>query len=105
MGYLLLILASLLLLASLLSVWTQTKLSEQYDQTSFHDTLETDLSGTLIQRNGVLSKALLGSDDLNVDLLKVWNAQLGENPSCPETEPPSQLKISRTLNICGWKNY
>jgi hypothetical protein len=32
----------------------------------------------------MLSVALLGSDDLNVDLLEVWNAQLGENPSCPK---------------------
>jgi hypothetical protein len=45
----------------------------------------------------MLSVALLGSDDLNVDLLKVWNAQLGENPSCPKTKPPSQLKIRRKL--------
>jgi hypothetical protein len=52
----------------------------------------------------MLSVALLGSDDLNVDLLKVWNAQLGENPSCPETEPSSQLQIRRKVNICSQKN-
>jgi hypothetical protein len=73
LGYLLLILASLLMLVSLLSVWTQTKLSEQYDQTFFSG-YPTDLSGTLVQRNSMLSVALLGSDDLNVDLLEVWNA-------------------------------
>jgi hypothetical protein len=40
----------------------------------------------------VLSVALLGSDDLNVDLLKVWNAQLGENPSCPENRTIKPIK-------------
>jgi hypothetical protein len=43
----------------------------------------------------MLSIALLGTDDLNVDLLEVWNAQLGENPSCPEnrtTKPITNKK-------------
>jgi hypothetical protein len=40
----------------------------------------------------VLSVALLGSEDLNVDLLEVWNAQLGKNTSCPENRTIQPIK-------------
>jgi hypothetical protein len=44
----------------------------------------TDLSRAPIQGHGIVAKALLGPQDLNMDPLEVRDSQLVENSSGPE---------------------